>query len=492
MASPICSEVVITFSQIVLSILPEDLTDRTFWPKLGYTIGKDSSQFSAMYQTVPVTCPNCNHRFASPVLTIIDAHEDPEAKALFLAGQFNIAVCPQCGHAGLLNAPLVYHDPEKELLLTYVPSELGLSEFEQQRIVGDLTNRVISALPAEQRKGYLLRPQSFLRLEGMIEVILEADGITREMLEAQRARTALLDRLLRTPDEDTRRAMAQENNEQIDNDFFRILALNIDLAQEDGQQEAVQQLLGLRGQLLEWTTAGQEVASREDAIKELGAEITRDGLLDKLVAAALAGQQAKVETMVAVARPVIDYLFYQQLTGYIQEAEQAGSAQEAEALKALRATVLDLTAEIDAEIQWATEQAAELLQEILKSDDLEQAVVANLDRIDDLFLRNLARNLQAAEQEGRTEDVEKLTQIGDVLTKVIQASQPPEIQFINELLSAEYPLRTQSLLQENSEQVTPRLLEMMRLVGDSLSQSGREPVAQRLAEIREQAQAMIE
>jgi hypothetical protein len=445
-----------------------------------------------MYQTVPVTCPNCNYRFSSPVLTIIDAHEDPEAKALFLAGQFNIAVCPQCGHAGLLNAPLVYHDPEKELLLTYVPSELGLSELEQQRIIGDLTNHVISGLPAEQRKGYLLRPRSFLRLEGMIEVILEADGITREMLEAQRAKSALLDRLLRTTDQEARRLIAQENNSQIDNDFFQILSYNIELAQAGGQQEAVQQLLGLRQQLLEWTTAGQEVASREQAIKELGAEVTREGLLEKLVAAALAGEQTKVETMVAVARPVIDYLFYQQLTGYIQEAEQTGNTERAEALRSLRVTVLDLTAEIDAEIKLATEQAAGLLQEILQSDDLEQAVLDNLDRIDDLFLHNLALNLQTAEQEGRSEVVEKLRKIGDVLTELIRESQPPEIQFINELLSAEYPDGTQALLKDNSQEVTPRLLEMMRLVEDSLSQSGRESVAQRLTEIREQAKAMMQ
>jgi hypothetical protein len=196
--------------------------------------------------------------------------------------------------------------------------------------------------------------------------------------------------------------------------------------------------------------------------------------------------------MIAVARPVIDYLFYQQLTGYIQEAEQARNTDKAEALKGLRTTVLDLTAEIDAEIKRATEQAAELLREILRSDDLDQAVVANLDRIDDLFLRNLALSVQVAEQEGRSEDVEKLKQVGDVLAELIQESQPPEIQFINELLSVEYPDRTQSLLQENSEHVTPRLLEIMRLVGDSLSQSGREPVAQRLAAIREQARAIIE
>jgi hypothetical protein len=445
-----------------------------------------------MYQTVQVTCPNCNHRFASPVLTIIDAHEDPEAKALFLTGRSNIAVCPQCGRADLLNAPLVYHDLEKELLLTYVPPEWGLSEIEQQRMIGDLTNRVISALPADQRKGYLLRPRSFLRLEGMREVVLEADGITREMLEAQRVKTDLLDRLLRTTDEDVRRFIAKENDNQVDREFFQILTLNIELAQADGQQEAVQQLLGLRRQLLEWTTVGQEVASEEEAVRELGTKVTREELLEKLVEAAMAGQQNKVKTMVTVAWPAIDYLFYQQLTGYIQEAEQAGDRDKAEVLKALRTTVLDLTAEIDAEIKLATEQAAGLLQEILQSDDLEQAVLDNLDRIDELFLRNMALSLQTAEQQGRSDVVEKLEKIGDVLTKLIQESQPPEIQFINELLSAEYPDGTLTLLEENSEQVTPRLLEMMRLVEDSLSQSGRESVAQRLTAIQEQAKAMAQ
>jgi hypothetical protein len=136
------------------------------------------------YQAVPVTCPNCQHRFVSPVLSLIDAGQDPEAKSIFLSGQSNVAVCPQCGHAGMLNFPQVYHDPEKELLLTYVPPELNLSEFEQQKLIGDLTNRVMSSLPAEQRKGYLLRPRSFLTLDSMVQAVLEAEGITLEMLEA--------------------------------------------------------------------------------------------------------------------------------------------------------------------------------------------------------------------------------------------------------------------------------------------------------------------
>ncbi len=444
------------------------------------------------YQTVHVICPNCSNRFASPVLAIVDVGQTPEAKALFLSGQLNIAVCPQCGHASRLSTPIVYHDPEQELLFTYLPPESGLPEPEQQRIIGELTNRVMSALPAEQRKGYLLRPRSFLRLEGMIEAILEADGITPEMVQSQRAKSMLLDRLLHASSDDAREHIAHENNDEIDYEFFQILSLNIELAQASGQAETAQQLLGLRKQLLDWTSAGRQVAAREEAIRELGTRVTREGLLEKLVNAALAREQSKIEVLVEVARPAIDYIFYQQLTGRIEAAQNSGNIQDAETLKALRESILDLTAEIDAAVQRAMEEATQFLQEILQSDDLEKAIRANLDQIDDPFMNALAVALQTAEQTGRTADVEKLRRVSEIIMELIQESQPPEIQLINQLLTAEYPEGTQLLLDENREQVSVQLLEIMRLVTDDLEQSGREQVAQRLAQIRKQAAVMVE
>jgi hypothetical protein len=425
------------------------------------------------------------------VLTTIDVGQNPEAKALFLSGQLNVAVCPQCGHAGVLSTPLVYHDPDKELLFTFIPTELGLSEVEQQQIIGDLTNRVMSALSPEQRKGYLLRPRSFLRMQGMMEAILEADGITPEMLEAQQAKADLLDRLMRATSEDVRRTIAQENEAQIDYEFFQLLTLNIELAQTQGQEEAAGQLLALRQQLLAWTATGREVASRQEAIRELGSEITREGLLEKLVQAALAGERAKVETMVAVARPAIDYIFYRQLTERIEAADKAGEAEEVETLRALRQTVLELTDRLDAELQQAADEANQLLQTIMASDDLEKAVRTNLAQMDELFLSVLATNIHTAEASGRSDDVEKLKEIGDIMLRLVQESQPKEIQFINQLLVAEYPDGTQTLLAENSQMVGPELLEIMQLVEQDLTESGRGEMAQRLAQIREQAAALI-
>ncbi|MFN2292219.1 MAG: CpXC domain-containing protein [Anaerolineae bacterium] len=443
------------------------------------------------YQAVPVTCPNCQHRFVSPVLTVVDAGRDPEAKALFLSGQVNVAVCPQCGYAGMLNAPLVYHDPEKELLFTYVPPELNLPEPEREEIIGDLTSRLMSSLPPEQRKGYLLRPRSFLSLDGMLKAVLEEEGITPEMMEAQRHKVELLEQLLNTSSEEERQATVSEAGEQIDYEFFEILTLQIQMAQSQEQDQVAQDLLALRQQLLEWTTEGQDIAAREEAIRELGSELTREELVDKLASAAMAGKEAKVETMVAVARPLIDYPFYQELAGRIEAAQQAGKADEVTVLKKLRETVLDLTAQLDAEMQEAAQEAAELLESILESEDLEQAIRANLADIDDLFLTVLASNLEAAERQGRSEDAEQLRRVGDTLMKLVRESQPPVIQFINELLEADYPDGTRKLLDQRRDQLDERLLELMAVVAEDLARGGRETTAERLRQIRQQATAML-
>lgn len=442
-------------------------------------------------QNVPVTCPSCGHRFLSPVLPLIDVGQDPQAKALFLSGQINVAVCPQCGSAGMLSTPLVYHDPEEEILFTYVPPNLNLPETEQQRIIGDMTSRVMSSLPPEQRRGYLLRPRSFLTLEGMVEAVLEADGITPDMIQAQREKAALLERLVRSPDPEVREIIAGESDSLIDYEFFQLLSVNLQMARAQGQEQAAQQLEGLRQQLLQWTTTGQEIMAREEAIRDLGAEVSREQLLEKLEAAALSGEEAKIETMVAVARPLVDYLFYQQLSQHIEQAEQASDLDRASRLKALRDTVLEVTEAIDAEMEEASEEAADLLHEILESDDVKTAVRDRLALIDDVFMGILALNVEAAEQGGHAEELERLQEVGNALMEVIQESQPPVVRFINQLVSADYPRGTQSLLEENRDLLDAELLEVMDMIHEDLVHSDRQELAQRLSDVRQQAAGLI-
>jgi hypothetical protein len=95
--------------------------------------------------------------------------QDGSAKATLLSGMANFVQCPNCGYQGNLATPIVYHDPDKEMLLTFVPPELGLPQPEQERLVGALINQVVNNLAPEQRKGYLLRPQAQLTMQGLVE-----------------------------------------------------------------------------------------------------------------------------------------------------------------------------------------------------------------------------------------------------------------------------------------------------------------------------------
>ncbi len=445
---------------------------------------------TANYHSVPATCPSCRYRFVAPVLSIVDPEQSPESKALLLSGRLNIAACPQCGHAGMLRVPLVYHDASQELLLSYVPEELGASEEERQRILGDLTNRVISNLPSEKRKGYLLRPQTFLRLERLVEAILAADGITPEMLEAQRARVGLLERLLQARDQDSMRAIIQENDADVDYEFFQLLTLNLEMAQGEDESELAQQLESVRQTALAWTTKGRELEARRSAIEELGEEVSREGLLEKLVEAALAGESLKVETMVTLARPAIDYVFYQQLTARIEAAQGGGEQELVETLTKLRSTVLDLTDQVDAQAEAATQRASALLEQILDAEDPEKEIRASRDQLDELFFGILMAHLEAAEKAGQEEEVARLRQVVDVVLQLVQESQPPEVRFVNELLSAEYPAGTQALLEGRRDLVTDGLLEVMTLIAQDLETRDQSELAESLGKIREQAAAL--
>ena len=127
-----------------------------------------------------ISCPRCRQQIPAQVEQLFDVTADPASKQRLLGHVSNYAHCPICGFEGPLSTPIVYHDNEKELLLTYFPSELGLPVNDQERLVGPLITRVMNNLPAEKRKGYLLRPASFLTFQSMIEKILEKDGVSKE------------------------------------------------------------------------------------------------------------------------------------------------------------------------------------------------------------------------------------------------------------------------------------------------------------------------
>ena len=81
--------------------------------------------------------------------------------------------------------------------------------------------------------------------------------------------------------------------------------------------------------------------------------------------------------------------------------------------------------------------------------------------------------------------------IRDVVLKLIQASAPPEIQLINELLSAESDNESHELLRTRQSEISENLLVAMEELAGQLREAGNEPAAQRLEVLLSEAQQML-
>lgn len=406
-----------------------------------------------------VSCPNCRQPVTAEIQQVFDLNQDPDAKQRLLSGAVNVIQCPNCRYQGNLATPILYHDPEKELFLTFVPPEMGLPLPEQERLIGSLMNQVINNLPQEKRKGYLLRPQPALTYQGLVERILEADGITKEMLDRQQKRLALLQRMVSASSPEVLAEIAQQEDAMIDQEFFAILSRLVEVSALNGDEQSARRLTELQRQLLPITTFGKEMQEQtkeiETAMQDLraaGNELTREKLLDLVIAAP---NETRLSALVSMARAGFDYQFFQLLSEKIERAPESGRP----ALVQLRENLLKITGEIDRQMGERMQAASQLLEKILQAPNVEDTLMENLGAVDDFFLQEVNRNLDAARKKGDLERSAKLQQIIAALQSMEEA--PPEVAFIEELMQAPDETARQQLLESHADQVTPDFLNLL-------------------------------
>lgn len=423
-----------------------------------------------------VNCPNCRQPVTADLQQIFDLNQDPDAKQRMLSGTVNVIQCPNCHYQGSVATPILYHDPEKELFLTYVPAELALPLPEQERLIGSLMNQVINHLPQEKRKGYLLRPQPALTYQGLVERILEADGITKEMLDRQQKRLALLQRMMGVSSPDVLAEMAKQEDELIDQEFFGILSRLVEVSAVNGDEQSARRLTELQRQLLPITTFGQEMQTQakeiEAAMQDLraaGNELTREKLLDLIVAAP---NETRLSALVSMARAGFDYQFFQLLSEKIDHTPEAGRP----TLVELREKLLKITAEIDRQMGERMQAAGQLLDKVLQAPNVEEALMENLGAVDDFFLQEVNRSLEAARKNGDLERSAKLQQIIAALQSMEEA--PPEVAFIEELMQVPEEAARQKLLEEHADEVTPDFLNLLMNFAGQVEEQQPEMAAQ--------------
>ncbi|MEW6718111.1 MAG: CpXC domain-containing protein [Chloroflexota bacterium] len=426
----------------------------------------------------PVNCPNCRQPILANIDRLFDVGKDPGSKRRLLSGQANQVQCPHCGFRGMVATPIVYHDPSKELLLTFTPAELSLSREEQERMTGQIINQIVNDLPQELRKGYLLNPQAVLTYKGLIERVLQSDGITPEMIEAQQKRLALIQRLIEASQEE-RADIAKQEDELVDAEFFTLLSYMTQSMKSHGNEQQSSQLDELYQQLLTTTTFGKELKTQAEeveaaikSLKEAGEGLSREKLLELVIEAP---NEARLSALVSLARQGMDYIFFQQLTERINQAK----GEKKEQLTTLRGRLLELTSEIDKHVQARTEKAYQMLNELLKAEDLPQAVGHALPEIDDFFIQVLSSELESAQKRGEKERENTLNKILEELEKY--AAPPPEIALIEKLLVEVDESKRRKILEEHSDKVTPNFIAAISGLLHEAKQSKNEELVQRIS-----------
>lgn len=430
-----------------------------------------------------VPCPNCRQPVLIDLTRLFDLNSDPQAKDALLSGSANTFQCPNCHYQGVYPTPLVYHDPDKQLLLTYFPPELNTPITEQEKTIGPLIKKVMDDLPPEKRKAYLFKPQTMLTRQRLLETILEADGITPEMMKVQQEKLLLLQQLVNISPESLPVQISQ-NDEKIDEELFVLLSRLAQASAAAGDQQSVQALSNLQQALLQHSTVGKAAALQASetraAINELQelskAGITRENLLDLLVKNT--ESEIRLTTIASMARGGLDYTFFQTLTDKIDQT----TGEEQTRLVTLREKLLTIVEAVDEAMKAQVEESQKLLQDILAAEDIAAATEEALPKINQAFTDVLNSELTTAQ---KTDDTAKLTKLVVIVSVLRAASTSGAVlQVIEEMLQLETAEERQNVLEAAGEAINDEFSQTLSSLISQVESQGDQPeLIEKLKEI---------
>ncbi len=384
---------------------------------------------------ISASCPKCHQPVVVDITRLFDTNTDPDAKKKLLSGSANMVNCPSCGYQGPIPTPIVYHDPEKELLLTYFPPEMGVPFNEQERIIGPLIKKTVDDLPMEKRKAYIFKPQTMLTQQRLFEVILESDGITPEMMKAQQERLNLIQRLAMISEEGLPVAIKQEDA-KIDEQTLVLVSQLAQASAAAGDEASARKLVNLQKNMIDNSTFGKQVQEQSKETQKIVTELreasekglTRESLLDMVMK--YADSEMKLVIIASMARAGMDYGFFQLLSDKIDQS----NPEDNQKLTALRTKLLEITQEIDETLKEQTEEAKKMIEVLIAAPNIEEAVQKALPEMSQSFVDVLGYELQTAQKANDTARLEKLGRIAAVLQAGSQSN--TYINLIEALLSA--------------------------------------------------------
>jgi len=418
-----------------------------------------------------VNCPNCRQPMTIELTRLFDLNTDPEAKQKLLSGSANYFQCPTCKAQGVYPTPIVYHDPDKELLLTYFPPELNVPLPMQEQTFGPLIKKTVDDLPLEKRKGYIFKPQSMLTQQRLFERILEADGITPEMMKAQQEKLQLIQTLLQAKP-DVVPVLIAQNDAKIDEEFLTLLSRLAQASAAQSDEQGVRALTNLQKALLEHSTLGKQVATEASATREAIQELqdlsktglTRENLLELLIKSS--NSETKLTAQATMARGGMDYQFFQILS----ERIDASPIEDRAILVSLREKLLKITDEVDAALKIQADEAKSLLDELLKAEKVEDAVQQALPRINQAFGEVLNLAAKKAQDANDESTLKKLSTIVAIIQSASASS--AYIELIEMLLQAPDEKTRAEMLENASEAVNDDFIQVISGLTNQMEEAG--------------------
>jgi len=429
------------------------------------------------------TCPNCRQPVVVEIQQLFDLVQDPQAKQKLLSNAVNVIHCPSCRYQGMVSVPIVYHDPEKELLLTFFPPNLNAPLNEQEKQIGPLINRVMTSLPQEKRKAYLLQPQSMFTYQTLIEKVLEADGITKEMLEEQQKRMKLLEKLITSTKENRSQIIKDEEN-LFDIGFFTLFSRIVQSTIAQGDEASKQELIEIQQLLFENTKVGKELFGQaketEAALKALqdaGKDgLTREKLLDVIINLK---SDVGLSTIVSYVRSGLDYAFFQSLS---EKIDQASALADKKKLTDLRDKLLAMTEEIDKRLKTEFDNSKVLLEKIIQAENIEAELMKSVESVNEIFVQNLENELSLARKKGDLDRINKLEQVMIVIEKI--SSPSAGVKLLESLLDAKTDEEVDGLLKENKDEINDEFLGLINnMVAQTENQPSQKEINERLKSI---------
>lgn len=410
---------------------------------------------------IQTSCPNCKQPLLADIIQVVDIKQDPRLKELLLAGGINFVQCQVCGFQGQLPIPLVYHDGEKELLLTFSPPDAGKTMEEKESALAPLLKQVTDSLSPEERKGYLFQPQAMLTMNNLVKNVLLADGITEEMIQAQQDQMKLLEKLFTSEGEQLKKDV-QENQDKIDRDFFALFA---EIAQQiiaSRDEKSLEKIKEVQDVLMEETEIGrtikteaEEIKAATQALESLGNNLTRSSLLELVISAP---NKERVKAFAGLVRPAMDYEFFSMFTDKIEASE----AEPRKEMVERRNLLLKVTEEIDQQLEERIDVAKKQLEEILEGDSIEKALQENIGVLDQFFVQVVSSELAAAQEQ---KDQEREGKITELLNIIQSLTTPPELEVVESLLSkADDEGEVAELVGKLDKEMLPKVIDYLTAI----------------------------